>query len=136
MDKPEIVVSATDMERLDQLLESVSAEEWPGRTELEAELDRARVVDSHEMPASVVTMNSSVRFRVVESGEEFTMTLVYPRDMDDSGQTLSIMAPVGSALLGLSEGEEIEWPRPGGGVMHVRIDKVLFQPERAGEHHR
>ncbi|WP_018869340.1 MULTISPECIES: nucleoside diphosphate kinase regulator [unclassified Thioalkalivibrio] len=136
MDKPEIVVSATDMERLDKLLESASAEDWPGKSGLEAELDRARVVDSHEMPASVVTMNSSVRFRVVESGEEFTMTLVYPRDMDDSGQTLSIMAPVGSALLGLSEGEEIEWPRPGGGVMHVRIDKVLFQPERAGEHHR
>ncbi|WP_018862739.1 nucleoside diphosphate kinase regulator [Thioalkalivibrio sp. ALJ3] len=136
MKKPKIVVSSTDIERLDKLLESLPDDSFPGKGDLEAELDRADVVDSREIPGSVVTMNSKVRFRVVESGEEFSLTLVYPRDVDDSGGTLSILAPVGSALLGLSEGDEIEWPRPGGGQMHVRIEAVEYQPERAGEYHR
>ena len=57
-------------------------------------------------------------------------------DVDTSGEKISILAPVGSALLGLSQGDEIEWPRPGGGVLHVRIKEVTYQPERAGEHHR
>ncbi|WP_038054149.1 nucleoside diphosphate kinase regulator [Thioalkalivibrio sp. ALJ1] len=136
MNKPKIVVSTTDMERLDKLLESLPADAFPGKTDLEAELDRADVVDSHAIPGSVVTMNSRVRFRVIESGDEFSMTLVYPRDVDESGGTLSILAPVGSALLGLSEGDEIGWPRPGGGQMHVQIEEVEYQPERAGEYHR
>ncbi|WP_018863805.1 nucleoside diphosphate kinase regulator [Thioalkalivibrio sp. ARh3] len=136
MSNPKIVVSNTDMERLDKLLESLPDDSFPGKADLEAELDRADVVDSHEIPGSVVTMNSRVRFRVIESGEEFSLTLVYPRDVDESGGTLSILAPVGSALLGLSEGDEIEWPRPGGGKMHVRIEAVEYQPERAGEYHR
>ncbi|WP_018866160.1 MULTISPECIES: nucleoside diphosphate kinase regulator [unclassified Thioalkalivibrio] len=136
MNKPKIIVSTTDMERLDKLLESLPEDAFPGKADLEAELDRADVVDSHEIPGAVVTMNSKVRFRVTESGEEFSMTLVYPRDVDESGGTLSILAPVGSALLGLSEGDEIEWPRPGGGQMHVRIVEVEYQPERAGEYHR
>ncbi|WP_019626754.1 nucleoside diphosphate kinase regulator [Thioalkalivibrio sp. ALJT] len=136
MNKPQITVSATDVERLDKLLESMPADAFPGKADLEAELERAEVVESKSIPPTVVTMNSRVRFRVIESDEVFEMTLVYPRDMDESGGTLSILAPVGSALLGLSEGNEIEWPRPGGGRMHVRIDAVLYQPERAGEYHR
>lgn len=136
MSKPKIIVSSTDVERLDKLLESLPEDAFPGRADLEAELDRAEIVDPQELPASVVTMNSTVRFRVLESGEEFSMTLVYPRDMDEAGGTVSILAPMGSALLGLSEGDEIEWPRPGGGDMHVRIEEVKYQPERSGEYHR
>lgn len=136
MNNPPVVVSSTDVERVDKLLESLPRDAFPGRDELEAELNRAEIVDSREVPPTVVTMNSTVRFRVIESGDTFSLTLVYPRDMDESGGTLSILAPVGSALLGLSEGDEIEWPRPGGGRMHVRIEEVVYQPERAGEYHR
>ncbi|MFP4639525.1 MAG: GreA/GreB family elongation factor, partial [Guyparkeria sp.] len=84
----------------------------------------------------VVTMNSTVRFRVTSSDEEFRLTLVYPRDVDPNGGTISILAPIGSALLGLSEGDEMDWPRPGGGTLHVKIEEVVYQPERAGEYHR
>ena len=53
------------------------------------------------------------------SGEEFCLTLVYPKDVDATGDKISILAPVGSALLGLATGDEIDWPRPGGGRIKV-----------------
>jgi regulator of nucleoside diphosphate kinase len=81
-------------------------------------------------------MNSTVKFKVESSSEEFELTLVYPKDIDASGSKISILAPVGSALLGLSQGDEIEWPKPGGGVLRVRIVEVTYQPERSGEYHR
>jgi regulator of nucleoside diphosphate kinase len=134
--QPNIVISSLDAERLEALLASLPRNAFPGRTELEAELSRADIVEPTEIPPTVVTMNSTVRFRVESSAEEFTLTLVYPRDMDSSSDKISILAPVGSALLGLSQGDEIEWPKPGGGTLRVRIEEVLYQPERAGEYHR
>ncbi len=134
--RPKVVISSLDAERLEKLLESLPKSAFPGKTALEEELERAEVVDSTEVPPSVVTMNSTVRFGVESSREEFSLRLVYPKDVDESGGTISILAPVGSALLGLAEGDEIEWPKPGGGALRVRIEEVLFQPERAGEYHR
>ena len=134
--RPTIVISSLDAERLDRLLESLPSNAFPGRAELEAELMRAEVVEPNEMPPTVVTMNSTVEFRVASSSEVFRLTLVYPKDVDASGGTISILAPVGSALLGLSEGDQIEWPKPGGGTLQVLIEKVIYQPERAGELHR
>lgn len=133
---PNIIMSSLDVERLEKLIESLPDNAFPGKAALEAELARADVVDPHEVPPSVVTMNSKVRFSVISTGEIFNLTLVYPRDLDAAGDKISILAPVGSALLGLSQGDEIEWPKPGGGVLRVRIDEVLYQPERAGELHR
>jgi regulator of nucleoside diphosphate kinase len=130
------VISSLDAERLDRLLESLPSNAFPGRAELEAQLMRAEVVEPNEMPPTVVTMNSTVEFRVASSSEVFRLTLVYPKDVDASGGTISILAPVGSALLGLSEGDQIEWPKPGGGTLQVLIEKVIYQPERAGELHR
>ncbi len=134
--RPEIQISSRDVDRLERLMESLPRDAFPGRAELEEELARAEIVDPEEVPPTVVTMNSTVRFRVAATGETFTLTLVYPKDVDASGQTISILAPVGSALLGLSQGEEIEWPKPGGGELRVRIEEVVYQPERAGEYHR
>jgi regulator of nucleoside diphosphate kinase len=134
--KPRVIVSSLDAERLEKLIESLPAGAFPGRGELEAELARAQVVDPKDVPPTVVTMNSTVRFAVESSAEEFCLTLVYPRDVDATGGTISILAPVGSALLGLSAGDEIEWPKPGGGVLRVRIKEVTYQPERAGAYHR
>ena len=135
-DKPKIVISSVDLERLERLLESLPNDAFPGKADLEAELYRADVVEPKDIPPTVVTMNSTARFKVESSAEEFCLTLVYPKDVDSSGGTISILAPVGSALLGLTEGDEIEWPKPGGGVLRVRIEEILHQPERAGEYHR
>jgi regulator of nucleoside diphosphate kinase len=134
--RPRVVLTSQDLERLETLLESLPAHAFPGKDELRAELDRADVVEPEQIPPTVVTMNSTVRFSIDSSGKDFCLTLVYPKDVDASGNTISILAPVGSALLGLSTGDEIEWPRPGGGAIKVRIVEVIYQPEREGKFHR
>jgi regulator of nucleoside diphosphate kinase len=135
-ERPKIILSTLDAERLERLLASLDDAEFPGKSDLEAELARADVVDVKSIPPKVVTMRSTVKFRIGPSAEERCLTLVYPDEVDESGQTISILAPVGSALLGLSEGDEIDWPKPGGGRLRVRLDEVTYQPERAGEYHR
>lgn len=134
--KPKVIISSLDAERLEKLIDALPDTAFPGKKDLEAELARAQIVAPKDVPPTVVTMNSTVRFEVESSHDEFRLTLVYPKDIDTSGEKISILAPVGSALLGLSQGDEIEWPKPGGGVLRVRIKEVTYQPERAGEHHR
>jgi regulator of nucleoside diphosphate kinase len=134
--EPAIVISSLDALRLRNLLETLPRNAFPGREDLEAEIERADLVDPKAVPPTVVTMNSTVRFRVESSTDEFELTLVYPVDVKEDGSTISILAPVGSALLGLSQGDEIEWPKPGGGVVRVRIEEVTYQPERSGEYQR
>lgn len=134
--KPNITVSSQDAERLEALMASLPRGSFPGKDALEAELLRADIVEPQNVPPSVITMNSTVRFRVEPSNETFTLTLVYPKDLDGSNGQISILAPVGSALLGLSVGDSIEWPKPGGGMLQVRVEDVVYQPERAGELHR
>lgn len=132
--KPKIFISSLDAARLEKLLESLPDHAFPGRADLEAELDRAQVVEPKEVPPTVVTMNSTVRFKIENSDQEFSLKLVYPKDVNPVGGTISILAPVGSALLGLSQGDEIEWPKPGGGVLRVRLEEVFYQPERSGDY--
>ncbi|GGN23515.1 nucleoside diphosphate kinase regulator [Shewanella putrefaciens] len=132
---PNIIISEIDLERLERLLESLPANAFPGKTALEAELDRAEIVPATEMPDNVVTMNSLVKFSVSSSNDTFCLRLVYPKDANGEG-TISILAPVGSALLGLSQGDDIEWPGPGGTMVKVRIEEIVYQPERSGDFHR
>ncbi|MCK9539971.1 nucleoside diphosphate kinase regulator [Dokdonella sp.] len=134
--KPRITVSSLDLDRLESLLEAPAMRALPGAVALHAELERAEIVDPDKVPPNVVTMNSTVRFVTDSSGHEFEYTLVYPKDANNDAGRISVLAPVGSALLGLAVGDEIEWPRPGGGTTRVRIVEVTFQPERAGELHR
>jgi regulator of nucleoside diphosphate kinase len=134
--KPRIIMTSQDMDRLEALLESLPGDAFPGKEALQAELERAEVVEPQNIPPTVVTMNSTVRFTIADTGKDFRLTLVYPKDIDGSADRISVLAPVGSALLGLSVGDELEWPRPGGGIMHVRVDEIVYQPERAGEFHR
>lgn len=133
MQRPNIILSSQDVKRLENMLETLDETKFPNIDALFAELARATVVEPKDMPDNVVTMNSTVVFRVEESHKEFSLTLVYPRDSDGAGDKISILAPVGSALLGLSEGDSISWPKPGGGQLNVRIIKVIYQPERAGD---
>lgn len=132
MKKPALIISELDSVRLQKLLDS---EEWhhsEGAEALAAELDRAEIVDSHEIPKNVVSMNSRVRLFDEALNKEIILTLVYPQDAGKDG-TISIMAPVGSALLGMKTGQEIDWPLPSGTTTRLKVLEILYQPEAAGE---
>ena len=125
-----IYISSLDMNRITALLDkmpNIAAE----LVELEAELDRATVLEPEQMPDNVVTMNSTVEFKF--SGEDNTMTktLVYPSELKSSDD-ISIFAPVGSALIGLSIGQKLEWPMPNNQVKTIEIVDITYQPERCG----
>ena len=134
--KPPITISSLDAARLEKILDSLRNKQIPNKEDFQAELDRANIVEPEEMPHDIVTMNSTVVFRMDSSGKEFALTLVYPDDIDDGAGKISVLAPVGSALLGLREGDEISWPKPGGGLLRVCILKVVYQPERSGDFRR
>ncbi|HAS8609864.1 TPA: nucleoside diphosphate kinase regulator [Vibrio vulnificus] len=128
-----ICVSTLDMDRISALLEKM-ANLSPELEKLENELDRANVLAPQQMPDNIVTMNSTVRFTFVGSDKVMEKTLVYPdqvRNPDD----VSIFAPVGSTLLGLSVGQQLTWPMPGGAEKTIEILEVTYQPERVGEFH-
>ena len=124
--RPEITISSLDAQRLFTLIESLPTKKMVGISELEEELARAIIVDPKEIPTTIVTMNSTVKFTVEASREEFLMTLVYPKDLDLKGDKISILAPVGSALLGLAQGDQIEWPKPGGGLIKITINEIFY----------
>ena len=134
--RPPITISSLDASRLERILDSIDHNRFPDSEALEAEVNRANVVEPRDIPPDVVTMNSTVTFQVESSEREFSLTLVYPKDADDSSTKISILAPVGSALLGLREGDEMSWPKPGGGSLKVSILNVTYQPERAGDFQR
>lgn len=133
--KPNITISSLDADRLDALLDGIE-QHLPVHDALVEELARADIVSPEDMPPNIVTMNSMVKFKDVNSGKTFSLTLIYPHGDASQGDTVSILAPVGSALLGLSEGDTIQWPKPGGGMLSVEIVAVMYQPEREGLYHR
>ncbi|GAB2545815.1 nucleoside diphosphate kinase regulator [Rhodanobacter koreensis] len=133
--KPPITVSRIDLERIEALLERLPAAEAAHFDALRAELDRAEMVEPAAMPDHIVTMNSTVTFEDEGNGERLTLTLVYPAAAGTPG-TVSILAPVGSALLGLSRGQQIDWPTPDGRQRRLRVLEISYQPEAAGHYHR
>jgi regulator of nucleoside diphosphate kinase len=135
MSKPVITVSRIDMERIEALLERLPAAEADKLRPWRAELDRADVVEPAAMPAHIVTMNSTVSFEDEAGGDKLTLTLVYPAAAGAAG-TVSILAPVGSALLGLSVGQQIDWPMSDGRKRRLRVLTISYQPEAAGRPHR
>jgi regulator of nucleoside diphosphate kinase len=129
-----IFVTHRDLERLTRLLKTDRSPRDAGaRTALKEELGRAIVVDSGEVPPDVVTMNSRVLFEDVDTGEQLEVTLVYPGNADVDERRISVLAPVGSALLGLAVRQSILWPLPGGKERHLRVMSVTYQPEAAGD---
>ena len=129
--KPNIVVSWLDLERLERILDRLPAAQANARDALLSELERAEMVEPWDMPPDVVTMNSTVRLRDLTSGEAVTYTLVYPARADISEDRISVLAPVGTAILGYREGDTIEWSVPSG-LKRLKVEQVLYQPERAG----
>lgn len=133
--KPSITVSRLDIERIEALLERMPPAQAEGYAALLAELDRAEVVEPAQVPPNVVTMNSRVTFVDEADGEQLSLTLVYPNNAGAPG-TVSILAPVGSALLGLAVGQQIEWPTPDGRSRTLKVLDIAYQPEAAGDLHR
>jgi regulator of nucleoside diphosphate kinase len=130
-----IVVTEQDLERLTRVLEQVDGGSYAQRAEvLELELSEAEVAPSHAVPPSVVTMNSTVVFEDEGTGEQREITLCYPRDAHAGGR-VSVLAPVGSALFGLSAGQRVELAVPGGRTRRLRVVAVPYQPEAAGHFH-
>lgn len=129
-----IYVTRQDKARLEALLGGhIPLRNQEAAEALESELVDAKIVAPEEVPADVVTMNSKVRFVDEDAGGERIVTLVYPKDAAADEGKISVLAPVGAALLGLSVGQRIEWPVPGGRVKRLRIAEVLYQPEAAGD---
>jgi len=96
--------------------------------ELGVELDRALVLAPGEMPANVVTLQATVRVLDLESGERQEFELVSPAEADVKARRISVLAPLGTALLGYREGDEVEWLMPGG-LRRLRIERVMRAPD-------
>ena len=133
--KPHITISSLDADRLETLLGAMRPDSLASRALLE-EITRADILAPEEMPPDVVTMNSTVRFAMAGADEVRCLTLAYPKDMAQLPNGISILTPIGSALLGLSVGDSIDWPGPDGQPLKVRVLEVVYQPERAGEYFR
>jgi regulator of nucleoside diphosphate kinase len=131
---PPIVVTTLDHERLSRFIER-RAKDLPAVTSfLEQELGRAELVDSRAVPRDVVTMNSRLTFRTAADGLTRTVTLVYPADADMIAGKLSILTPIGVALLGLRPGKAMPWEEPVGMLKTLVVQNVLYQPEAAGRY--
>jgi len=95
------------------------------------ELERAVVVRSEEIPHDVITMHSQVVLRDLDDDEEMTCSLVYPDEADVNDNKISVLAPIGMAVLRYRVGDVVNWDIPGG-VVRLQVEKILFQPESSG----
>lgn len=123
-----IIVTNVDLQHLMPVLEQ---NDTPASEALDAELRRADVVDGAHVPPDVVTMNSEVVYED-DTGARRTVRIVYPREADSARGRISVLAPIGSALLGLRVGQSIEWTLPKG-RRRVRVVEIRYQPESSGD---
>jgi regulator of nucleoside diphosphate kinase len=101
---------------------------------LEGELSRAKVVPQQDIPSDVITMNSEVYLKDMDTNEETIYRLVFPHQADVDKGYVSILAPIGTALLGYRVGDIIEWKVPSG-IAKWKVMKIIYQPEAAGDYH-
>ena len=132
-----IQITEFDLRRLQQLLEEASHTNFRGREDLavlNAELARAEIVAPETVSHNVITMNSTVVMLDLETGDEETYTLVFPETADIASGRISVLAPIGTAMLGYEVGDTFEWVVPAG-KRRLQIQKILYQPEAAGDFH-
>jgi regulator of nucleoside diphosphate kinase len=129
MDRPNLTLTTHDARRLEALLQGAAGRRAAMAPMLEQELSRATLVDPQDVPPCIVTMHSRVVCKDEGSGEQHEVELVYPHEADAGRGRVSILAPVGTALLGLAVGDAIDWPVPGGRTTRVRVMAVPYQPE-------
>lgn len=132
-----IYITRYDLERLNKLIDETEDSFSQDRhylEKLEDELSHAEVVPPEEIPNDVVTMNSRVCLVDQENQEEKILTLVFPKDADISRGKISVLAPIGTAMLGYRTGSVFQWDVPAG-KKHFKVAKILYQPEAAGDYH-
>ncbi|MBE0425804.1 MAG: nucleoside diphosphate kinase regulator [Nitrospirae bacterium] len=132
-----IYITSQDMIRLENLIEAGREGNLKDREhleELEKELLRASIVDSKGIPPDVITMNSQVLLKDMDNHEEMTYTLVFPVDADIKQNKISVLAPIGTAMLGYRVGDVIEWPVPSG-LRRLKVIAIVYQPEASGDYH-
>ncbi len=125
-----IYITHRDKRRLEKLIEKLERDPMnrDNLTSLVTELDRAKTVRSKDMPRNVVTMNSRVAVVDLDTSERLALTLVFPEDADVEKNKISVLAPIGSGILGYRVGDEFEWEVPEG-KRRFTIAKVVYQPE-------
>ena len=128
-----IYITQADMPRLRLLIENLRTSR-DDINDLRAELDQARVVAPADIPPDVITMNSTAQLRDLADDELMTYTLVFPAQANADDGRISVLAPIGTAMLGHRVGDEFEWSVPAGPI-RLRVESVLYQPERAGHFH-
>jgi regulator of nucleoside diphosphate kinase len=126
----DIVVTSLDLERLKPVLDQHDTDE---AELLDQELHRARIVDPRSVPADIVTMNSEVVYEDCETLVQRAVRVVYPKDADARRGWVSVLAPIGCALLGLRVGQTITWQLPNGDK-RIRVVEIRYQPESNGDY--
>lgn len=139
MDKETIIyITMPDHERLTKLIELTREREGDANREylnrLEEELERAEVVEPKDIPPDVITMRSTVSLKDLDTGAKTIYWLAFPPEASYDEGKISVLAPVGTAMLGYRRGDVIEWEVPSG-VRRLRVEKVLYQPEAKGDYH-
>jgi regulator of nucleoside diphosphate kinase len=133
-----IIINKQDEERLNKLVTDILQLENNGKEhvrDLEKELEKAKALAPKKIPADVVTMNTRVILEIGDEGEEEEeeeYTLVYPGEADIVRNKISVTAPIGTAILGFREGDVVEWRVPEGNA-NIKIIKIVYQPEAAGD---
>ena len=136
--RDKIYITEFDLKRLRGLVNHAK-ESWDKRAiqhldALEEELDRAEVVRPEKIPPDVITTNSTFRLKDLQTGEEADYTLVFPGTTDSSNRKISVLAPIGIAVLGYRVGDAVEWEVPAG-LKRLKVEEVLYQPEAAFDYH-
>ncbi len=132
--RPAIILTAADADRLSALAEAARNRQPDVADMLEAEVARAQLVAPADVPPDTVTMNSHVTFGYEHARRAHWLTLVYPAEADLDMAKISVATPVGAALIGLREGQSIAWSTASGAVRRITLNKVAYQPERAGRY--
>ncbi len=126
----DIYVTENDYDRLENLVAATGGRDKAHVERLAEELERAHVVPPAEIPPDVVTMNSEVELKDLDTGETMSFTLVFPFQANFEQRRVSVLAPLGTAVLGYRAGDVVEWTVPGR-TRRLKIERVLFQPEAA-----
>jgi len=132
-----IHITKFDMDRLVKLIEGLRLSPKANQANLdllEKELYRAVLVDPQNIPRDVITMNSKVSITDTDSVEKMTYTLMFPSAANIEENKLSVLAPLGTALLGYRKGDVIKWPVPSG-IRKLKVAEIVYQPEAAGDYH-
>lgn len=136
MNEPSIYITRVDAEKLRNLISKAEHSEYRGSNYLKmlaGELDKAVVVEPRQIPPNVITLNSTVCLTDADTGDEMIYTLVFPEEADMSQGKISILAPIGTGMLGYRVGDTFEWETPGG-KRCIRVKEILYQPEAAGDY--